>query len=46
MSGSQAPKEWLDDLEIEINEREVMVDLDPAILLWEKAFSPAVTPAA
>lgn len=41
VSDRTAPMEWLDDLEIEISEREVMVDLDPAILLWEKVFSPA-----
>lgn len=41
VSDRTAPMEWLEDLEIEISEREVMVDLDPALLLWEKVFSPA-----
>lgn len=41
MSKTTAPTEWLDDLEIEVTERDVMVDLDPAILLWQQALAPA-----
>ena len=41
MDGTTALQRWLDELEIELDERDVMVDLDPAILAWEKVFAPA-----
>lgn len=40
MSKTAAPTEWLDDLEIEVTETDVMADLDPAILLWQQALAP------
>ena len=41
MSDTAASMEWLEDLEIEVTEQDVMGDLDPAILLWQQVFSPA-----
>ena len=41
MDGTTAPMEWLDDLTVELTERDVMLDLDPAILLWEQALASA-----
>jgi len=40
MDRPTAPKEWLEDVTIEVTEEDLMVDLDPAILAWRQALAP------